>query len=113
MKIKNILMSLALASASTMGLNAAAYEDSGSATITKVYINTNGELLFQTTNHSFSSSLNCTNNGWYKINSSDTFVKEAMHKQLLTAKLTGNTVWLRATGCSYYPTVNIVSLNNN
>ena len=108
--MKNMIKTLALACTMIASAQTMAYEDVQGETVTQVYFNLNGDLLFKLSNHSHTSSLNCTNNNWYSVNTDDAWLKEMMHKQLLTAKVSGAPTWIRFSSCNYYPTATIINI---
>lgn len=108
--MKNLINSMMITFGLCMASSALAYVDTNT-TITEVYINNKGELLFKTSGFSGVSTLGCTKTNYIKADyNNDASIREIMHRNLLTAKATGATVWLRATGCNYYPLVNIISV---
>ncbi|MFV1985502.1 MAG: hypothetical protein ACC657_18280 [Thiohalomonadales bacterium] len=69
------------------------------AYVKEVKVNYKGDLKFKLANTNWSSSLGCSSAVWNKVETDDTFAKEAMLKILLTAKITGMPVSVRADEC--------------
>jgi len=79
-------------------------------TVTEVYLNSSGQLLYKLADHSPTASMGCTKNTWYEFKTDQTWLKELMHKQLLTARISGAHTWIRISGCDYWPQTTIVTV---
>ena len=106
-------LTIAIACAATLLVSTSIFADVvvSDAQVIKLRAQGNGTVYFQLDNHEATESMGCSVNAWYFVDpSTSEYGREVMHRQLLSAKITGQKVTAYFNGCNPQPVLGWVSI---